>query len=124
MESKAILKYARIAPRKVRRVTDLIKGRKAGEAVISLKFFPHRAAKIVTKVLRSSMANAEQKKVADPESMKITKIFIDQGPVMKRMMPRAMGRADTIRKRTSHITLILEERANIQPLTNTDKVKK
>jgi len=109
MESKAILRYARIAPRKVRRVTDLIKGRKAGEAVISLKFFPHRAAKIVTKVLRSSMANAEQKKVADPESMKITKIFIDQGPVMKRMMPRAMGRADTIRKRTSHITLILEE---------------
>lgn len=109
MESKAILKYVRISPRKMRRVTDLVKGRKAGDAMISLGFMPHRGSKIVSKVLKSAMANAEQKKVADPESMKISRVFVDQGPTMKRMRPRAMGRADVIRKRTSHLTLILEE---------------
>ncbi|MBI5741621.1 MAG: 50S ribosomal protein L22 [Nitrospirae bacterium] len=109
MESKAILKYARIAPRKVRRVTTLLKGKKAGDAMISLKFLPHRGGKIVAKVLRSAMANAEQKKVAEPEAMKIAKVLVDQGPTMKRMKPRAMGRADVIRKRTSHITVVLSD---------------
>ncbi|UCD36478.1 MAG: 50S ribosomal protein L22 [Nitrospiraceae bacterium] len=109
MESKAKLRYARISPRKVRRLTDLIKGKKAGEAMISLDMLPHRGGKIVSKILRSAMANAEQKKVADPESMKVSKVFVDQGPTMKRIMPRAMGRADVIRKRTSHITVVLEE---------------
>lgn len=109
MESKATLRYARISPRKVRRVTDVIKGQKAGDAMINLGLLPHRGGKIVSKILKSAMANAEQKKVADPESMKVSKVFVDQGPSMKRMMPRAMGRADIIRKRTSHITVILEE---------------
>jgi large subunit ribosomal protein L22 len=109
VESKAILKYARISPRKVRRVTDLLKGKKAGDALVNLGFLPHKGGKIVAKVLKSAMANAEQKKVADPESMKIMNILVDQGPTMKRMMPRAMGRADMIKKRTSHITLLLEE---------------
>ncbi len=109
MESKSILKYARISPRKVRRVTNLIMGRQAGDAMINLNFLPHKGGKLVAKVLKSAMANAEQKKVADPESMKISRIYVDQGPTMKRMMPRAQGRADVIRKRTSHITLILEE---------------
>ena len=109
MESRSKLKYARISPRKVRRVTSLIKGKKAGDAMISLQFLPHKGSKMVSKVLKSAMANAEQKKAADPESMKISKVFVDQGPTMKRMMPRAMGRADVIRKRTSHITLILED---------------
>jgi large subunit ribosomal protein L22 len=109
MESKAILKYAKVAPRKVRRVTTLIKGKKAGDALINLKFLPHRGAKIVAKVLRSAMANAEQKKVADPETMNVKNVLVDQGPTMKRMNPRSMGRTDMIRKRTSHITLILEE---------------
>lgn len=109
MEAKAILRYARISPRKVRRVTDLIKGKKAGDALVKLRFMPHSSARIVAKILKSAMANAEQKKVAEPESMKITKAIVDQGPTLKRMMPRAMGRANIIRKRTSHITLILEE---------------
>ena len=109
MQSKAILKYARISPRKVRRVTNIIKGKRAGEAMLNLGFLPHRGGKLVSKVLKSAMANAEQKKVADPESMKIAGAFIDQGPTMKRMMPRAMGRADVIKKRTSHITVMLEE---------------
>jgi len=109
MESKAILRHARIAPRKVRRVTTLIKGKKAGDALVNLRFLPHRGAQIVAKVLKSAIANAEQKKVADPESMKVKNVLVDQGPTMKRMRPRAMGRADIIRKRTSHITLVLEE---------------
>jgi large subunit ribosomal protein L22 len=109
MESKAILKYAKVTPRKVRRVTTLIKGKKAGDALINLRFLPHRGAKVVAKVLKSAMANAEQKKVADPETMKVKNVLVDQGPTTKRMKPRAMGRADIIRKRTSHITLILEE---------------
>jgi large subunit ribosomal protein L22 len=109
MEAKAILKYARVSPRKARRVTTLITGKKAGDALMKLRFFPHSSARIVAKILKSAMANAEQKKVADPESMKITKAIVDQGPTMKRVMPRAMGRADVIRKRTSHITVVLEE---------------
>ena len=109
MESKAILKYARISPRKVRRITDLVKGKKAGDALVNLGFLPHKGSKIVAQDLKSAIANAEQKKVADPESMKIMNILVDQGPTMKRMMPRAMGRADMIKKRTSHITLLLEE---------------
>lgn len=109
MESKAILKYARVSPRKVRRITNLIKGKRAGDALISLRFLPHSSARIVAKVLKSAMANAEQKKVADPESMKIVKAVVDQGSTMKRLMPRAMGRADVIKKRTSHIKLLLEE---------------
>ncbi|RJQ48442.1 MAG: 50S ribosomal protein L22 [Nitrospiraceae bacterium] len=109
MESKAILKYARIAPRKVRRVTTLVQGKRAGDAMMNLKFLPHSGSKILAKVLRSAMANAEQKKVADPESMMIKKVIVDQGPTMKRMTTRSMGRADIIRKRMSHITLVLSE---------------
>jgi len=109
MESKAVLRYAIIAPRKVRRVINLIKGKKAGEAIQTLKFIPHRSAKTVAKVLKSAMANAEQKKVHDPGAMRIVKAYVDQGPSMKRVMPRAMGRANIIKKRMSHITLVLEE---------------
>lgn len=109
MESKAILRYARVSPTKARRVASLIKGKKAGDAIMNLNFLPHSSARIVAKVLKSAMANAEQKKVADPESMRITRVFVDQGPAMKRIMPRAMGRANIIKKRTSHITVVLEE---------------
>jgi large subunit ribosomal protein L22 len=109
VEAKAKLKYARVSPRKVRRITSLIKGKKAGDAMLNLGFLPHKGSKIVAKVLKSAMANAEQKKVADPESMMISLALVDQGPTMKRMMPRAMGRADIIKKRSCHITLVLEE---------------
>ncbi|MCK5138583.1 MAG: 50S ribosomal protein L22 [Thermodesulfovibrionia bacterium] len=109
MTTQSMLRYARVSPTKVRRVANLIKGQKAGDALVTLNFLPHRSALIVAKILKSAMANAEQKKVADPESMKIVKAVVDQGPTIKRMMPRAMGRADVIKKRTSHITLVLEE---------------
>lgn len=108
MESKAILRFARITPRKARRVVDLIRGKKAGDALIALRFMPYRGAKIVEKVLKSAMANAEHKKAVNTEDMNV-KAFVDQGPSMKRMEPRAMGRANVIRKRMSHITVILSE---------------
>lgn len=110
MEAKAILKYARITPRKARRVVDLIRNKSAGDALVFLKFMPYRGSKLIEKVLKSAMANAEQKKVVNPEDMMIVKAFVDQGPVMKRVEPRAMGRANIIKKRTSHITLILSEK--------------
>ena len=110
MESKAILKYARITPRKARRVIDLIRGKKASEALVSLKFMPYRGANFVSKVLKSAMANAEQKeKQVDIDKLRIKTALVDQGPVLKRMEPRSMGRANVIRKRTSHITIILSE---------------
>ena len=109
MESKAILKYARITPRKARRVVDLIRGRSAGDALLSLRFMPYRGAKFIEKLLKSAMSNAEQKKAADPETMKIVKALVDQGPVMKRVETRAMGRANIIKKKTCHITLVLSE---------------
>lgn len=110
MESKAILRYAKVTPRKARRVVDLIRGKKAGVALISLRFMPYRASGVVEKILKSAIANAEQKKTGNPEDMIISKAFVDCGPVAKRMEPRSMGRANTIRKRTSHITLILSEK--------------
>ena len=110
MEAKAILKYARVTPRKARRVVDLIRDKNAGDALVFLKFMPYRGARPIEKLLKSAMANAEQKKAVNPEEMKIAKIFVDQGPVMKRVLPRAMGRANVIRKRSSHITLILSEK--------------
>lgn len=109
MEARATLRYARITPRKAKRVIDLIRGKKAGEALIALRFMPYRASLFVEKLLRSAMANAEQKKVTSPEEMIISGAFVNQGPMMKRIEPRAMGRANIIRKRTSHITLILSE---------------
>lgn len=110
MESKAILRYAHVTPRKARRVVDLIRGKKAGEALIALRFMPYRASNIVEKILKSAISNAEQKKAVNPEEMLVAKAFVDCGPVAKRMEPRSMGRANTIRKRTSHITLILSSK--------------
>ncbi len=110
MESRAVLRYARITPRKARRVIDLIRGKSAGDALLFLHFMPYRGARFVEKLLKSAMANAEQKKAVNPESMGIVKAVVDQGPTMKRIEPRAMGRANVIRKRTCHITLILSEK--------------
>jgi large subunit ribosomal protein L22 len=107
MDAKATLRYARITPRKARRVVDLVRGKKAGEALVALRFMPYRGSHFVEKILKSAMANAEQKKAVNPEEMVISQGFVDQGPVMKRMEPRSMGRANVIRKRTSHITLVL-----------------
>ena len=109
MESKAKLRYARITPRKARRVIDLIRGKKAGDAMIALRFMPYRGAQFVEKLLRSAMANAEQKEVDVPEDMTVVTAYVDEGPVMKRLFPRAMGRANIIKKKSCHITIVLAE---------------
>ncbi len=110
MESIAILKYARITPRKARRVVDIIRGKNASDAMVSLRFMPYKAAWYIEKLLKSAMANAEQKnRHANIDKLRIKTVFVDQGPVMKRMEPRAMGRANVIKKRNSHITIILTE---------------
>lgn len=107
MEAKAVLRYVRVAPRKARLVVDLIRGKNAAEALTILKFTPRHAAKVIEKVLKSAVANAGEKEMGDVDDLWVSKALVDGGPVMKRMQPRAMGRANIIRKRTSHITLIL-----------------
>lgn len=110
MDAKAVLKYAKMTPRKARRVTELIKGKKAGDALLSLRFMPYRGARAIEKLLKSAMANAEQKNTsADSEAMVISRAYVDQGSMMKRVEQRSMGRANMIKKRTCHITLILSE---------------
>ena len=110
MESRSVLRYARITPRKARRVVDLIKGKKAGDALLTLRFMPYRGARFVEKILKSAMSNAEQKNAnVDSEAMVVSRAFVDDGAIMKRMEPRAMGRANVIRKKSCHITLILTE---------------
>lgn len=109
METRAVARYIRVSPRKVRLVVNLIRDKKVADALSVLKFLPKYASKPVERLLRSAIANAEQKEVKDVEDMIIKKVFVDQGPTLKRFMPRAMGRANIIRKRSSHITIYLSE---------------
>lgn len=114
MEARAVAKYVRIAPRKVRRVADLVRGKFVDEALAILKFLPNRAAKQVSKVVASAAANAENNLGADRELLKVSLVLIDQGPTMKRIQPRAMGRAYRILKRSSHITIRVTEAEEAQ----------
>jgi large subunit ribosomal protein L22 len=109
MEVRAKLRFVRVSPRKARLVADLIRGKGSEEAMNILTFTKKAAAKILIKLLKSAIANATQKKTIDIDRLYIKKIAVDQGPTMKRFQPRAMGRATTIRKRSSHITIILDE---------------
>lgn len=108
METKAQAKYIRIASRKVQIIVPTIKGKKVEEAIALLQFMPKKAARILKKVLHSAVANAEQNKV-DIDTLVVKTVLVDCGPTLKRFMPRAMGRATPILKRTSHITVLLEE---------------
>lgn len=110
MEARAVARYIWISPRKVRRVADLVRGKKAAEALAILRFTPKRAALLVAKVIRSALANAEHNYDLDPDNLYIKQICVDQGPVYKRYQPRARGRADLRRRRTSHITVVVGER--------------
>lgn len=110
MEIKANLKYLHIAPRKTRAVADMIKGKSAVEAEAVLKFLRKRASIPVFKLLKSAVANAKHNFNIERESLRIKSIRVDQGPVMKRFMPRARGMAAPINRRQSHITLILEHK--------------
>jgi large subunit ribosomal protein L22 len=110
MESSAKLKFTRLSPQKTRLVVDMVRGKDVQEALNILKFSPQRPADIVAKVMRSAVANAEQKGVEDVDRLFVKAVFVDQGPVLKRFMPRAQGRATKIRKPTSHITVVLDEK--------------
>ena len=110
MEAKAVLRYVRISPRKARKVTDLIRGKNVNEAIDILAYTPRAAAKVVEKVLKSAIANAgENRSIQAIDTLVVSRATVDPGPTLKRFMPRARGRATPVRKRTSHITLVLEE---------------
>ena len=109
MEVRAKLRFVRVSPRKARLVADLIRGKGSEEAMNILTFTKKGASKILSKLLKSAIANATQKKTIDIDRLYVKKIAVDQGPTMKRFQPRAMGRATTIRKRSSHITIVMDE---------------
>lgn len=110
MEAKAQVRYIRIAPRKARIVADLIRGKGVQEALAILRYTPRKASEIMTKLLRSAMANAQNNNEMKSDRLYVFRTYVDEGPTLKRFRPRAMGRANRIRKRTSHITIILKEK--------------
>jgi len=106
--AKATARYVRISPTKARRVVDLVRGRSAQEALDILTFAPQSASTDVYKVVRSAIANAENNHGLDPSTLFVGEAYVDEGPTLKRIRPRAQGRAYRIRKRTSHITIVVE----------------
>ncbi len=110
MEVRATLRHIRLSPQKARLVADLIRGKKSEEALNILSFTKKAAARVMIKLLKSALANATQKKSMDVDRLYVKKISVDQGATWKRFTPRAMGRATPIRKRTSHITIVLDEK--------------
>ena len=109
-QASAKLSYARISSRKVKAVIDLIRNKNVGEAMAILKLTPKAAAELVEKLLKSAIANAENNFGMDTEKLYVAEIFANQGPTLKRVRPRAQGRAFRIRKRTSHIMVALKEK--------------
>ncbi len=110
MEASAKLTFARISPRKTRLVVDMVRGKNIQNALNILKFSPQPSAKLVANLLRSAVANAEQKGVSDVDRLMVKTIYVNAGTVLKRFLPRAMGRASRIRKPTSHIHVVLAEK--------------
>ena len=110
MESKAVAKYVRVAPRKVRVVMDLIRGKNVTEALAILKFTPKVGADVIEKVLKSAVANAENNFDMNVDKLYVSSAFVDQGPTLKRIHPRSRGQAFKILKRTSHVTIVVDEK--------------
>jgi large subunit ribosomal protein L22 len=108
LRARASARYVRMTPMKVRRVVDLIRGMEAREALSVLQFAPQAASEPVSKVLASAVANAEHNLQLDPDSLIVSVAYVDEGPTLKRFRPRAQGRAYRIRKRTCHITIVVE----------------
>jgi large subunit ribosomal protein L22 len=109
MKARAIAKNQRVSPRKARLVARNIKGLPVEEALNILKFTPKKSATLIGKVLHSAVANAEQNFKVDVDSLQVSQVIVNEGPSWKRYMPRAMGRVNRIIKRTSHITVVVEE---------------
>ncbi len=106
-EASAVLRFVRMTPRKMRMVIDLIRGREVPEALTLLKYLHRAASPVVEKLLHSAVANAGQKELGDPDSLRIVRAYVDGGPVIKRFRARSMGRANPILKRTSHVTIVV-----------------
>ena len=109
MEAKAHARQIRISPQKARLVADLVRGKDVETAINTLRFMPKKGARILRKVIESAVANASQNDAIDVDTLYIKKLYVDGGPMLKRIMPRAQGRANRILKRSSHITVVLEE---------------
>lgn len=105
----ATLRFVRMSPRRMRLVADLVRGKQLGEALNILRYSDKKAAGIIKGLVESAMANAEQKAKVDVDSLVLKTIFVNPGPTMKRFMPRAMGRANRICKRSSHVYVALDE---------------
>lgn len=109
MEARAITKYIRISPYKVRRVIDLVRGESVTKALAILKYMPHKAAREVARTIQSAAANAENNFDMIPTDLVVKRIYADEGPRLKRYMPRARGRIDLIRKPMTHITVVVDD---------------
>ena len=109
MEIKASAKYLRISPLKLRLVTQTISGKKVDEALGLLRFLPKRGASLVRKVVEAAVANAEQRPQVDVDALFVKRVWVDGGPSLKRFQARAMGRVNRILKRSSHLTVVLDE---------------
>ncbi|NUS71987.1 MAG: 50S ribosomal protein L22 [Corynebacteriales bacterium] len=117
-------RFVRVTPMKARRVVDQIRGLTATEAATVLKFSPHRASDVVAKVLASAVANAENNDRLDPELLFVAQAFVDEGPTLKRIRPQSQGRAHRIRKRSSHITIVVESVQRDEPRNKRKAAKK
>jgi len=122
VEARAVAKFVITAPRKLRLIADAIRGKNVNEALTWLRFAQKRAAKVVSGVVASAKANAETAYQMNPDNLIISTILIDGGPVLKRFMPRAMGRAAMVRKRTSHITVKVREPISLEKTPKTEAV--
>jgi large subunit ribosomal protein L22 len=110
METRAVARFVRVSPRKVRLVMDEVRGKKVEDALNMLTFAPQKGARLLRKLIQSAVSNAQNNSNLDPDSLVVKTVFADEGPVLKRFIPRAQGRATPIRKRTSHLTVILDEK--------------
>jgi len=109
VESRAVSRYLRIAPRKARLVVDMIRGKRVEQALGVLEFTTRGAAGLVAKTVKSAVANAESSQTVDVDKLYVKRAYVDEGPTQKRFMPRAHGRATPILKRTSHVTIVVDE---------------
>lgn len=109
METSAVAKFVRISPRKIRLIMDQVRGKRVDEALNMLSFAPQKGALILKKLIDSAVANAEQNSGVDVDALFVKRVYADEGPTLKRFRPRAQGRATRIRKRSSHLTVVLDE---------------
>jgi large subunit ribosomal protein L22 len=110
VEAKAVAKFVRISSRKVKPVADLVRGKDVNEALAILKFTPRKSARILYKVMKSAIANAENNFDMDAENLIVSEVYANQGPTMKRFKAGSMGRANPIKHRTSHIGVVVAEK--------------